>query len=75
MGAIWQDHGQPSFLGVPPSYSFQDVAEIVVPAPASYEVARARMQAWEQRLGAAFYQHNAERAYALWQVKRPWWLV
>jgi hypothetical protein len=75
MGAIWHDTGAPSFLGLPPSYSFHDLAEIVVPAPASYEQARARLQAWERRLGGAFYSHNAERAYELWQLKRPWWLV
>lgn len=75
MGAIWHDHGKPSFLGIPPSFSFQDIAEIVVPAPASYEQARAKMQAWERRLGAAFYRNNAARAHALWELKRPWWLV
>lgn len=75
MGAIWHDHGKPSFLGIGPSYSFYDIAEIVQPAPASYEEARARMQAWERRLGVGFYQHNAKRAYEVWQLKRPWWLT
>ena len=75
MGAIWHDSKMPSFLGIPPSYSFQDIAEIVEPAPASYQEARARMQVWEQRQGAAFYQSNAKRAYELWQLRRPWWLV
>lgn len=74
MSAIWHDSKMPSFFGIPPSYSFQDIAEIVQPAPATYEVARARMQAWERRLGAVFYQHNAELAYAMWQLKKPWWL-
>ena len=25
MGAIWHDNKMPSFLGIPPSYSFQDM--------------------------------------------------
>ena len=75
MASIWHDHGKPSFLGIPPSYSFHDLAEIVQPAPESYAEARAKMQAWERRLWAVFYQDISVRAYVLWQLKRPWWLI
>ena len=74
MGAIWHDNKMPSFLGIPPSYSFQDIAEIVIPAPESYAEARARMQAWERKMGGAWFQHNAELAHVLWERKKPWWL-
>ena len=74
MAAIWHDSGAPSFLGIPPSYSFQDVAEIHAPAPESYAESRQRMQRWEKKLGAAYYKHNAQLAYEFWQAKRPWWL-
>ena len=74
MTAIWHDHGQPSFLGVPPSFSFQDVAEIHIEAPQAYAQARARLQAWERRLGAAFYAHNAALANRFYLAKREWWL-
>ena len=75
MGAIWHDSKLPSWMAAGPQFSFVDVVEIVQPAPATYEAARAQMQAWERKLGAVFYQHNAERAYEMWQLKRPWWLV
>ena len=75
MSAIWHDHGQPSFLGIGPKFSFFDVAEIHAPAPEQYAEARARMQAWERKMGAGYFQHNAKLAWEFWQTKRPWWLV
>jgi hypothetical protein len=75
VGAIWHDTGSPSWLAAGPQFSFQDVAEIVEPAPAAYAEARAHLQRWERRLGAAFYRDNARRARELWLMKRPWWLV
>lgn len=75
MSAIWHDHGLPSFMGVGPRYSFFDVAEIFAPAPEQYAEARARMQAWERRVGAVYLQHNAEWAHKMWMLHRPWWLT
>jgi hypothetical protein len=74
MGAIWHDIKLPSFLGVPPSYSFLDISEIIAPAPESYAEARQRIQRWERKLGAAWYTHNAELAHQFYIAKRPWWL-
>lgn len=74
MSAIWHDHGLPSFMGAGPRYSFFDVAEIFAPAPEAYAEARERMQRWERRMGAAYYQHNAKMAWDNWQRHRPWWL-
>lgn len=61
-------------MGMGPRFSFFDIAEIVVPAPESYAEARARLQRWERKMGAGYYQHNAELAYIFWQHKKPWWL-
>lgn len=74
MSAIWHDHGQPSFMGVGPRFSFFDVAEIVQPAPVAYEAARAKLQAWERKMGSVWFQHNAKLARVFWEMKRPWWL-
>ena len=74
MSAFWHDDGQPSFMGAPPSFSFLDVAEIVQPAPQTYEEARAKLRRWERKFGVVWYQDNAKRAYELWQMKKPWWL-
>lgn len=73
MGAIWYDHGQPSFLGIAPSFSFIDVAEVIAPAPESYAEARQRLQAWERKVGAVYMRHNAAMAYFAWQAKKPWY--
>lgn len=73
MSAIWHDHGQPSFLGMPPSFSFVDVAEIHAIAPQQYKEARAKLQAWERRMGATYMRHNAEMSYFAWQRKKPWY--
>lgn len=75
MSAIWHDPQAPLWLSGGPKFSFVDIAEIVQPAPAAYEEARARLQAWERKFGAAWYQDNARRARELWEVKKPWWLV
>lgn len=75
MSVIWHQSNAPTWLPAGPQYSFFDVAEIVQPAPAVYEEARARLQAWERKLGAAWYRQNTVRALAVWQAKRPWWLV
>ena len=75
MSAIWHEPNTPSWLGAGPRFSFFDIAEIVQPAPAQYEEARARLQAWERRLGAVFYQHNAMLAWTHWQRHNPWWLI
>ena len=75
MTAIWHASGAPSFLGIAPSFSFQDVAEIVAPAPRSQQEARARMRRWERRLGAVWYQHNAALARQFYDAKRAWWLT
>ena len=74
MTAIW--HASPvGILGFAPSFSFQDVAEICAPAPQSQQEARARMQRWERRLGAAWYAHNARLARDFYEMKRPFWLT
>ena len=75
MGAIWHDHKQPSFLGIPPSYSFQDVAEIHIEAPVPYAQARARLQRWERKMGAAWFKQNADLAQRFYLAKRPWWIT
>ena len=75
MAAIWHDTKMPSWLAAGPQFSFHDLAEIVQPAPATYEQARKRMQAWERKLGAVFYQHNAELAMTWFQRKMDWWLL
>lgn len=75
MSAIWHDMQTPSFLPAGPLFSFHDIAEIVQPAPDSYEEARAHLQRWERKFGAAWYQDNAKLAWKIWQRKRPWWLV
>ena len=75
MSTIWHDDAQPSFLGIAPRFSFFDIAEIVVHAPEQYEQARARLQAWERKLGCVFYQHNAELAYEFYRMKRPWYYI
>ena len=74
MTAIWHDTGAPSFFSVPPSFSFQDIAQIVAPAPTSYELYRAKLQRWERRLGAAWYVNNANLAHQFYLSKREWWL-
>lgn len=74
MSAIWHDSKQPGWLAAGPQFSFHEVAEIVVPAPASYAEARGRMQAWERKVGAAYLQHNADLTHAFWQANKPWWL-
>ena len=74
MTAIW--HASPvGILGFAPSFSFQDVAEICIPAPRSQQEARARMQAWERRLGAAWHAHNASLAREFYEMKRSFWLT
>ena len=73
MSAIWHEPNSPSWLAAGPQFSFFDIAEIVQPAPASYEQARELLQAWERRLGAVFYQHNAELAWTHWQIHKPWY--
>lgn len=74
MSAIWHESAFPDWIPAGPQFSFHEVAEIVVPAPASYAEARARMQAWERKMGAVYLQHNAQLACAFWQANRPWWL-
>lgn len=75
MSAIWHEPHAPQWLSGGPHFSFFDVAAIVQPAPAHYEEARARLQAWERKFGAPWYQDNAKRAWTLWQAKKPWWLT
>lgn len=70
-------HDQPecsSILGLPPSYSFHDLAEITAEAPIAYEMARADMRERRMRLGEAWYRRNEELARAAWAAHRPWWL-
>lgn len=74
VSAIWHDHGMPSFLGIAPSYSFFDVAEIVEREPQTHAEWRAQMQCWERKFGHGWYQHNAQLAWQFWRAKRPWWL-
>jgi hypothetical protein len=74
MAAIWHQSAYPPIFHPPPMFSFRDVAEIVAPAPEDYAEARASMQAWERKMGAAWYQHNANLAHAFWEMKKPWWL-
>ncbi len=74
MTAIWHDSGLPSFLGAPPRFSFQDIAEIVQPAPATYEAARYKYIKWERKMGAAYFRHNAYLAHQFYMAKRAWWL-
>lgn len=73
MGAIWHDHGQPSFLGIAPAFSFFDIAQVIAVEPESYAEARQRLQAWERKVGAAYMQHNAKMAYDAWQRHKPWY--
>lgn len=75
MSAIWHDSGSPSWLPAGPQFSFFDVAEIVQPAPESYEQARAEIKRRERKFGAGWYRDNALRAHELWLLKRPWWLT
>jgi hypothetical protein len=74
MSAIWHDHGQPSWLAIAPSFSFHNIAEITQPAPESYAKAMAEMRSWEEFMGCTYYQEQGRRAWALWQIKKPWWL-
>lgn len=74
MPAIWHDSGVPSFLAPRPLFSFHDLAQIECPAPYTYEIAMQVMRAREQRLGVEFFEHNARRARAVWDVKKPWWV-
>jgi len=72
---VWHEANSPSWLPAGPQFSFFDVAEIVQPAPEAYEEARAYLQTWERKFGAGWHQDNAKRAFMLWQLKKPWWLV
>lgn len=73
MTAIWRDHGLPSFLGIGPSFSFQDIAEIHQIAPIAYLEARTNLVRIEKRNGAEYYKRNAKLAYTFWQAKKPWY--
>lgn len=74
MSALWHDHGLPSFLAAGPLFSFHEVAEVVAPCPETYATARARLQRWERKMGAAYFKHNADLARQFWLAQRPWWL-
>ncbi len=69
-------HASPvGVLGFAPSFSFQDVVEICVPAPRSQQEAQDRMRRWERRLGATWYAHNASVAREFYEMKCPFWLT
>lgn len=77
MSAIWHDHGQPSFLGIAPSFSFYETAQIIEPveiACPSYAVAMQEIRIREKLLGDGWFKHNAELSHIFWEMKKPWWL-
>jgi hypothetical protein len=74
VSAIWHDQNLPSFLGIPPSFSFYDQAQVEQPAPISYQVAQRFRESAQFPLGPNFRQEIARRAREVWGVKRPWWL-
>lgn len=63
-----------SILGLPPSYSFHELAEIVAEAPLKYAIAKRHYEERSLRLGEAFYRRNEELAQRAWAAHRPWWL-
>ena len=73
MSAIWHDHGMPSFLGVPPSFSFHELAEVIEFAPIGYEVAMMKLREADLLHGEAWIKHNAKRAYYNYRMKRAWY--
>jgi hypothetical protein len=75
VSAIWHDHGQPSFLGIAPRFSFFDLAEVHQEAPASYQAVMEDVRLRERMLGVDWFRHNAALAHVFWLRKRPWWLV
>lgn len=76
MSAIWHDNGMPSFLGIKPSFSFHELAEIHVEAPTPYQCAMEDLRIREALLGydSDWHQHNAELAHSFYEMKKPWWL-
>lgn len=75
MSVIVHDQSQCSgIFGIPPSYSFHDLAEITAEAPIAYEMARADMRERRLVLGESWYRRNAELAQRAWAMHRPWWL-
>jgi hypothetical protein len=74
VSVIWRESGAPSFFAPKPIFSFHELPEIHVEAPAPYAAARFEMLAREYVLGAEYYQHIAELGRAFYLRKRPWWL-
>ena len=74
MAAIWHDSGSPSWLGIPPSFSFHDLPEIHQLAPIEYQQAMKEIHEMERRMGVAYYWHNADLAYSWFKRKQPWYL-
>lgn len=75
MSAIWHDSGLPSFLGVPPSFSFYEQAVVEMPAPISYQVAQQYLRFVQRSFGENFRYECARRAHEVYQRKRPWWVT
>lgn len=75
MGAIWHDHGLPSFMAVGPRFSFFERAIVVEVAPISWTDARRFFEREQARLGitAEVHQEIAKRAVEVWVRKRPWY--
>lgn len=74
MSSIWHDHGKPSFLGIPPSFSFHELAEIHQEAPAAYIAVMEDLRVREKLYGASWFQHNTELSHIFWEAKKPWWI-
>ena len=75
MPSIWHDHGMPSFLGIPPSYSFFDQAEVVIVVPENY-TSPFYMKAWKEWHEPWRQQmHFAciDKAQVIWQRNKPWY--
>lgn len=77
MGAIWHDHGMPSFMAVGPRFSFFEQAIVVEVAPISWSDARRFFEREQARLGIGPEQHQAiaKQARAVYMAKRPWWVT
>lgn len=74
MSSIWHDSKLPSFLGVPPSFSFYEQAQVEIPAPTEWAMAQKYRHAMQWELGPDFHWEVFKRAHEVYLSKRPWWL-
>lgn len=75
MSAIWHDSKLPSFLGVPPSFSFYDQAQIEEPAPIEYSLAQQYRHFIQKDFGPNFHYDVGKRAHEVYLSKREWWVT